>query len=180
MFELFAQAERTYSRSQGGLGIGLTLVRSSSSCTAAPSRRAAPARDQGSEFIVRLPLLQSPAVESPRRTEPAREHAIAAQRILVVDDNIDAAESLGAAAALPRRRRVDGARRPAALEAVRIHKPSAAVLDIGMPGMDGFELARRARAAPDGAELTLIALTGWGHEDDRRRSRKPPASITTS
>jgi CheY-like chemotaxis protein len=61
---------------------------------------------------------------------------------------------------------------PAALRCVRIHKPSAAVLDIGMPGMDGYEVARRTRADPDGAGLLLIALTGWGNEEDRRRSKE--------
>ncbi len=61
---------------------------------------------------------------------------------------------------------------PAALEALRTQKPAAALLDIGMPGMDGYELARRVRAAPDGADLTLIALTGWGNDEDRRRSRE--------
>jgi CheY-like chemotaxis protein len=61
---------------------------------------------------------------------------------------------------------------PSALEALRTEKPVAAVLDIGMPGMDGYEVARRVRAAPDGGDITLIALTGWGNDDDRRRSRE--------
>jgi CheY-like chemotaxis protein len=97
---------------------------------------------------------------------------IAGQRILVVDDNVDAAESLGALL------RCLGAEvftvhdGPAALEAMRTKKPSAAVLDIGMPGMDGYEVARRARAGPQGDDITLIALTGWGNDEDRRRSRE--------
>jgi CheY-like chemotaxis protein len=91
--------------------------------------------------------------------------------VLVVDDNIDAAESLGSLLRCLGAEVYTAHDGPSALEMVRTHKPAAAVLDIGMPGMDGFELAQRARAVPDGAELTLIALTGWGNEDDRRRSK---------
>jgi CheY-like chemotaxis protein len=125
---------------------------------------------QGSEIVVCLPLLQAdaaaPSVE-PKRT-PTR---IDGQRILVVDDNVDAAESLGALLRCLGAEVTTVHDGPAAIEALRTQKPGAAVLDIGMPGMDGYELARRVRAAPHGADVTLIALTGWGNEDDRRRSR---------
>ena len=170
-FEPFVQAERTYSRAQGGLGIGLTLARSIAVLHggAIEARRAGPG--QGSELTVLLPLLPTVAQASAAvQSRPATR--IAGQRILVVDDNVDAAESLsellrclGAQVSTVH----DG---PSALVALRTEKPSVAVLDIGMPGMDGYELARQARAQPDGGELTLIALTGWGNEEDRRRSRE--------
>jgi CheY-like chemotaxis protein len=126
---------------------------------------------QGSELIVRLPLLQGAApVEDIAPSRPATR--IAGQRILVVDDNVDAAESLGALLRCLGAEVVTVHDGPSALEALRAEKPSAAVLDIGMPGMDGYEVAKRARATPDGADLTLIALTGWGNDEDRRRSRE--------
>jgi len=171
VFEPFVQGERSYTRSQGGLGIGLTLARSIVVLHGGTIEARSAGLGQGSEFIVRLPLLQpvaqAPAVESRR---PATR--IAGQRILVVDDNVDAAESLGALL------RCLGAEvftvhdGPAALEALRTEEPCAAVLDIGMPGMDGYEVARRVRAGPRGEDIQLIALTGWGNDEDRRRSRE--------
>ena len=126
---------------------------------------------QGSEFPGRLPLLppvaEAAAVESSR---PATR--IAGQRILVVDDNVDAAESLGALLRCLGAEVVTVHDGPAALEALRTEELSAAVLDIGMPGMDGYEVARRVRAGPRGEHIQLIALTGWGNDEDRRRSRE--------
>ncbi len=171
VFELFMQAERTYNRSQGGLGIGLTLVRSIVALHGGTVEARSAGLGQGSEFVVRLPLLQVPAAAELPQQRSAPRAPIAGKRVLVVDDNVDAAESLGALLRCLGAEVLTAHDGPAALEMVRIYKPSAAVLDIGMPGMDGFELAQRARAAPDGAELTLIALTGWGNEDDRRRSK---------
>jgi PAS domain S-box-containing protein len=171
VFDPFVQGDRSYSRAQGGLGIGLTLARSIVALHDGSIEAHSGGLGQGSELIVRLPLRQTaapgPAVEPLR--PPTR---IAGQRILVVDDNVDAAESLGALLRCLGAEVTtvhDGA---AALEALRTHEPAAALLDIGMPGMDGYELARRVRAAPNGAELKLIALTGWGNDEDRRRSRE--------
>jgi PAS domain S-box-containing protein len=171
VFEPFVQAERTYNRSQGGLGIGLTLARSIVSLHGGTIEAYSAGPGQGSEFLVRLPLLQRAALEA--GAEPSKAATrISGQRILVVDDNIDAAESLSALLRCLGADVLTVHDGPAALECVRIHKPSAAVLDIGMPGMDGYEVARRTRAEPDGAQLLLIALTGWGNEEDRRRSRE--------
>jgi PAS domain S-box-containing protein len=171
VFDPFVQGERSYSRSQGGLGIGLTLVRSIVALHGGSIEARSAGLGQGSEFIVRLPLLPADAAGS--TVEPSRPASrIAGQRILVVDDNIDAAESLGALL------RCLGAEvmivhdGPAALEVLQTQKPATVVLDIGMPGMDGYELARRVRATPLGTDLTLIALTGWGNDEDRRRSRE--------
>lgn len=125
---------------------------------------------KGSEFAVRLP-----AIESARPRDGGKEgeqaETIATRRILVVDDNPDIADSLamllkqlGAEVAI-----ANGG--PSALETLPIFRPSVVLLDIGMPGMDGFEVARRIRQQPGGRDIVLIALTGWGQEQDRRQSR---------
>jgi PAS domain S-box-containing protein len=171
VFDPFVQGERSYSRSQGGLGIGLTLARSIVVLHGGSIEARSRGLGQGSELIVQLPLAQAVAADA--AVAPARPAMrVAGQRILVVDDNVDAAESLSAllrSLGAEVTTVYDG---PAALEAMRTAKPAAAVLDIGMPGMDGYEVARRARAAPEGEDITLIALTGWGNDEDRRRSRE--------
>jgi CheY-like chemotaxis protein len=171
IFEPFVQAERTYDRSQGGLGIGLTLVRSIVQLHGGSVEARSAGPGLGSEFTVRLPREQAvAATTSAEMAAPATR--LGGQRILVVDDNVDSAESLSELLRCLGADVLTAHDGPAALECVRTHKPSAAVLDIGMPGMDGYEVARRVRAGPDGAALTLIALTGWGNEEDRRRSRE--------
>jgi PAS domain S-box-containing protein len=171
VFDPFVQGERSYTRSQGGLGIGLTLARSIVALHGGSIEARSAGLGLGSEFTVRLPLLSSVAVDTPvALSRPLTR--IAGQRILVVDDNVDAAESLGALLRCLGAQVVTVHDGPSALEALRAEKPVAAVLDIGMPGMDGYEVARRVRAAPDGDDITLIALTGWGNDEDRRRSRE--------
>ncbi|HXS80024.1 MAG TPA: ATP-binding protein [Gammaproteobacteria bacterium] len=171
VFDPFVQGERSYSRSKGGLGIGLTLARSIVVLHGGTIEARSAGLGAGSEFVVRLPLpplsAVSPSIEARR---PATR--IAGQRILVVDDNIDAAESLGALLRCLGADVVTVHDGPAALEALRTERPSAAVLDIGMPGMDGYEVARRVRSGPRGNDIKLIALTGWGNDEDRRRSRE--------
>ena len=170
VFEMFVQADGTDRRAQTGLGIGLTLARRlvdmhGGSLTA---RSAGPGR--GSEFIVRLPLLrQDVTLES--AAAPAAPHVAGVPRVLVVDDNRDAADTLGAVLKmLGAEVRVthDG---QAALEAVASFKPAAVFLDLGMPGMDGHEVARRILADPKTPHPVLVALTGWGQENDRRATR---------
>jgi CheY-like chemotaxis protein len=171
VFDPFVQGERSYNRSKGGLGIGLTLARSIVVLHGGAIEARSAGLGQGSEFVVRLPL--PPAKAQSAASESSRPQTrIAGQRILVVDDNVDAAESLGALLRCLGAEVVTVHDGPAALEAMRTEKPSAAVLDIGMPGMDGYEVARRARAEPQGEDITLIALTGWGNDEDRRRSRE--------
>jgi len=171
VFDPFVQGERSYSRSKGGLGIGLTLARSIVLLHGGTIEARSAGLGQGSEFVVHLPL---PPPSAETRSIESRRPAtrIAGQRILVVDDNIDAAESLGALLRCLGADVVTVHDGPAALEALRTEKASAAVLDIGMPGMDGYEVARRVRSGPRGNDIKLIALTGWGNDEDRRRSRE--------
>ncbi|QGZ59360.1 PAS domain S-box protein [Paraburkholderia acidiphila] len=172
-FEMFAQAGRPAERSQGGLGIGLTMVRHLVNMHGGTVEAASAGPGKGSTFTVRLPLSQhtlADAHEPPTATARAAK-PLAGKRILVVDDNRDAADSLamvlsGEGAQV--RVVYDGA---AALGALEQSVPHAMVLDIGMPGMDGYEIARQIRQSPRYASLQVIALTGWGQHADRLRSR---------
>ena len=165
VFDLFSQVDAYDERVRGGLGIGLTLVRTIVQMHDGSVTARSPGAGQGSTFEVRLPLLRDTAVA---RGDPAPEArpSIAARRVLVVDDNRDAADALGfllgTHGALVRVA-YDG---PTALMAIRDFNPEVAVLDLGMPGMTGFELARHLRDAAR-SKLVLIALTGWGQPHDR-------------
>ncbi|WP_223962353.1 hybrid sensor histidine kinase/response regulator [Paraburkholderia sabiae] len=172
IFDLFTQAERTYSRAQGGLGIGLTLVRTLTEMHGGSVEARSEGPGKGSEFLVRLPIAQQQRVPNTtdQRTRPM--DCLAGRRILVVDDNADAADSLGMLLGMygaEVRIMRDG---PAALAALATYRPDVMLLDIGMPGMDGYEVARRTRENPEFARVTLIALSGWGQEEDRRLSRE--------
>ena len=170
VFDLFVQAERTYDRAQGGLGIGLTLVKNLVDLHGGAVEARSDGAGKGSEFVVRLPLAlgAAPDVEPPGREAPAPR--VPSQRVLVVDDNRDAAESLATLLRLfgaETRTAHDGV---TGLETFRAFSPAVAFLDLGLPGLDGCELARRIRREPGGAAALLVALTGWGQEEDRRRS----------
>ena len=170
VFDLFSQADRTYHRAQGGLGIGLTLVRTLVELHGGTVAAKSEGIGRGSEFMVRLPV----GVELASGIDGVPEEAdtvFAAHRFLVVDDSRDAAESLALllqSFGADVHTATDG---PAALDELDAYQPSVMLLDIGMPGMDGLEVARRARQRPDSRDLTVIALSGWGQDEDRRRSR---------
>jgi CheY-like chemotaxis protein len=171
IFDLFTQANRVYSRAQDGLGIGLTLVRTLVEMHGGSVEVQSEGHGKGSEFTVRLPLASGAALQ---HGEERNNHSpsLAKRRILVVDDHHDAAESLGmlleGMGAVVRTAH-DG---PAALDAISGWRPEIVLLDIGMPGMDGNEVARRARRRPECRDTTLIALTGWGQADDRQKSKE--------
>ncbi|HEV3427492.1 MAG TPA: ATP-binding protein [Paraburkholderia sp.] len=172
VFDLFTQGERSYSRGQGGLGVGLTLVRSLVELHGGGVEAISEGLGRGSEFIVRLPMALAARSGEPHEPSALPTQTLVGRKILIVDDNRDAADSLGVLLELfgAQVRIVrDG---PAALAMFDSWPPDAVLLDIGMPGMDGFEVAQRARAHPAGANVVLIALTGWGQEEHRRRSRE--------
>ncbi|MDQ9170382.1 PAS domain-containing protein [Oxalobacteraceae bacterium R-40] len=168
IFELFAQAERTSDRSQGGLGIGLALVRSLVELHDGSITCHSEGIGKGSSFTLHLPRLMA----QERPTSDRHEIRFTSDpekrlRILVVDDNEDAGNILGMyLEALGHEVIVErGSRR--ALERARIEKPEVCILDIGLPDIDGNELARRLRAQPHTAHSTLIAVTGYGQEQDK-------------
>ena len=167
VFDLFAQTTGGHDHSHGGLGIGLTLVRSLVELHGGSVEAHSEGPRRGSEFVVRLPLAAS-ATAAPE--SPAAGEGMPSRRVVVVDDNRDAADSLGVLLTLlglETRTAHDGR---AALEALDEFRPSVMLLDLGMPGMDGYELAQRVRQHPHGRHVTLVALTGWGLERDRKRS----------
>ncbi len=171
VFELFTQVDRSLDRSQGGLGIGLTLVRHLIEMHGGTVRAFSAGPDRGSEFVVRLPALAL------THRQPAADTAAAvaapdagSYRILVVDDNRDAAFTLGMLLRLDGfevRTAYDG---PAALQTVESFHPQAVLLDIGLPGMDGYAVARRLREMPALGRVLLIAVSGYNQEENRRRS----------
>jgi PAS domain S-box-containing protein len=171
VFDLFTQVDRHANRAQGGLGIGLALVKSLVEMHGGSVKAHSEGTGQGCEFVVCLPLSTARLPTDPLGTESVVADKPAARRILVVDDNRDAANSLGMllkCIGADVRIAYNG---PDALEAVATWKPAVVLLDIGMPGMDGYEVAQRIREEPQSEGMTLIALTGWGQEDDRRRAR---------
>jgi CheY-like chemotaxis protein len=169
VFEMFAQIDASASRSHGGLGIGLALARKLVEMHGGRVEAMSDGPGAGRTFTVRLPLGGSgKAAPDAARTAPV----LHARRVLVVDDNQDAADSLGMLLRfLGAEVRVEY-RGADALTAVAAWRPSIVLLDLGMPGMDGFEVARRLRADPQASGLKLIALTGWGQDHDRLRSRR--------
>ncbi|CAG1012489.1 two-component system, OmpR family, sensor histidine kinase VicK [Burkholderiaceae bacterium] len=175
VFDLFVQADRSLARSQGGLGIGLTLVRRLVALHGGSVSAHSEGLGHGSEFIVRLPAASAPPKR--RAATAASLHSTAAtgaarQRVLVVDDNVDAADSIVLilqAAGCDVKCAYDG---PSALLQAKAYQPDVVVLDIGLPGMSGYEVARQLREQAEFAKTPLVAVTGYGQADDRRRSRE--------
>jgi PAS domain S-box-containing protein len=170
MFEMFSRGHRETGRHQGGLGIGLALSRRLAQMHNGSLDASSDGPGRGSEFTVRLPLAApAPVGEAVPDTTASR---LAKTRVLVVDDNHDAGDSLGQVLdMLGAEVRVarDGAE---GIEAFAAHRPSVVLLDIGMPGLNGYDVAREIRTRFPEHPATLVALTGWGQEDDRRRARE--------
>jgi signal transduction histidine kinase/DNA-binding response OmpR family regulator len=165
VFDLFVQSERTLDRAQGGLGVGLSVVKRLiemhagrvSACSAGPGR--------GATIEIRLPL----AAEAEEPHHAAAAHEIVPRRVLVLDDNADAVDSLGMLLQLDGHEVLCTYNSREALEKVQGFRPDAVLLDIGLPEIDGYEVARRLRALPDLEGVRLIALTGYGQAEDRQR-----------
>ncbi len=169
VFDMFVQADARDSRAQTGLGIGLTLVRSLVAMHEGSVTAASAGPGRGSEFVVRLPLAGKEAKRAVAGASVPRKIP-GLPRVLVVDDNRDAATSLaGLLQVLGAEVRVanDGQE---ALDTLGAFHPAAVFLDLGMPGMDGYETARRMRARAEMRGAMIIALTGWGQDNDRRQS----------
>ncbi|HEY7914218.1 MAG TPA: ATP-binding protein [Blastocatellia bacterium] len=171
VFDLFSQADRSLDRSQGGLGIGLTLVRSLVEMHGGKVEASSDGPGHGSQFVVRLPALPEYAQEA--RFAPSSDGApvkSATCRILVVDDNVDSAESLVLLLRLYGHEVLMAHDGPETIEAARSFNPQIVLLDIGLPGMSGYEVAAALRAEHGATRLLLVALTGYGREEDRRRA----------
>jgi PAS domain S-box-containing protein len=168
VFELFTQAERTPDRSQGGLGLGLALVRSIMTLHGGSVTAKSEGPGKGSTFTLSLPLLtreQEAAGKAP--AGGAENHALRPLTILIVDDNADAAESLAALLRAQDHAVTIRYNALSALEEARTLRPDALILDIGLPDMDGYELSRRLHALPETADALYIALTGYGQAHDK-------------
>jgi signal transduction histidine kinase/CheY-like chemotaxis protein len=170
VFDMFTQVERSLDRSRGGLGIGLTLVKRLVEMHGGSVTAHSDGPDRGSTFTVRLPVVLGAAPRADRDAEPPV--AVSSLRLLVVDDNADAAASL---AMLLRLMGNDVRTAHDGLEAVALaeeFRPDVALLDIGLPRLNGYEAAREIRRRPWGGTMVLIAATGWGQEADRQRSKE--------
>jgi PAS domain S-box-containing protein len=174
LFEMFVQVDTSLERSRDGLGIGLTLVKTLVELHGGSIEARSDGPGHGSEFIVRLPATpvgsDAPTPEPPAPA-PAPAPGRATRRVLVVDDNVDAAESLAMVLTFDgheARQAHDGA---AAVAVAEQFRPDVVLLDIGLPVMNGYEACRRLRQQPWGQSMLLVALTGWGQEEDREQSR---------
>ncbi len=176
IFDMFTQLNHQTGRAQSGLGIGLALVRKLLEMHGGSVTAFSEGNGQGSEFLITLPVITNETNAANGRAAVALDSDAGAEavqvrrRILVADDNSDALESLATLLELSGHEVFSAANGALALESAERHLPEVALLDIGMPKLDGYEVARRIRAQPWGRRITLVALTGWGQESDRRRS----------
>jgi PAS domain S-box-containing protein len=169
VFEPFVQLERREAGGMAGIGIGLALARALVELHGGRISAESAGPGQGSRFVVTLPLAAAPEA---RELVVAPAARAVSRRFLVVDDNIDATDSQAALLRLLGHQVETAYSGAVALEKARAFRPEIVLLDLGMPGMDGFEVARRLRAMREGREVLLVAQTGWGQEEDRRRTRE--------
>lgn len=170
IFDMFAQVDASLERTQGGLGIGLTVAQQLARLHGGRIEARSAGERRGSTFTVRLPLMRTPEAEAGSAgpaTDPG-EHAKVPRRVLIADDNTDAAECLSVLLRMKGhevRTASDGLQ---AVEVTEQFHPDVALLDIAMPELNGYEAAARIRALPDGGRILLLALTGWGQDADRQ------------
>ncbi|CAN5226154.1 hypothetical protein BH10PLA2_BH10PLA2_18440 [soil metagenome] len=174
VFDMFTQVNGSLPGSQGGLGIGLTLVRNLVEMHGGVVEVKSDGVGMGSEFVVRLPLIEPGRLHAgPDECQPVKAtNKARAQRVLVVDDNVDAAESLARMLRLLGNEVHTAHDGPAALDLAVDFNPEVILLDIGLPGLDGLEVARRLRQVQGLQQCLLLAQTGWGQDEDRRRTRE--------
>jgi PAS domain S-box-containing protein len=174
IFEMFTQVDRSLDRAQGGLGIGLTLVWRLVEMHGGSVEAQSEGAGKGSEFIVRLPVARDAGLDNPDKgsEKECAGPSCRSRRVLVVDDNQDAANSLAMLLRMKGhdvRTAYDGLE---AVDAAAAYKPDVVLLDVGLPRLNGFDVARRIRQTETQRSIVLVALTGWGHEEDRRRSKE--------
>lgn len=173
VLEMFTQADRDKKRPQDGLGIGLALVKRLVELHGGSVVAKSDGEGRGAEFTIRLPLSRK---QLPVRTAAPKidrnKRIVSGQRILIVDDNQDAALSLGMLLRILGNEVETAQNGESALKELQTFRPSVVLMDIGMPDMNGYEVARRVRDLPQAKDVTLVALTGWGQEEDRRRSHE--------
>ena len=180
IFEMFAQGQRRFAHGSGGLGVGLALVQSLVGLHAGRVEATSAGPDQGSQFTIWLPLAreaddQGEAVPAQTTVAEAEPDSVVAKprrrlRILVVDDNQDQVRSMAMLLELEGHEVFVAYDGPNAMDAIIEHRPDLALVDLGLPGMSGYEVARRIRQRPELRGILLVAQTGWGQEEDRRRS----------
>jgi two-component system CheB/CheR fusion protein len=167
VFDLFVQSRRTLDRAEGGLGVGLTLVKSLVEMHGGSVSARSDGEGKGSDFVVRLPLTDGVVLESPRGRLDGKAALGHGGRIVIIEDNVDSREALCELLNLKGFECVsesDGAIGLALIERIR---PDVAIIDLGLPTLDGFEVARRLRGSADHRDTYLIALTGYGQNTDR-------------
>jgi PAS domain S-box-containing protein len=169
LFEIFYQVDSSLERAHGGLGIGLTLVERLLHLHGGSVSASSAGIGRGSEFVVRLPVLDGGAQAVQPTVGPPRA-APTGRRVVVADDNADSAESLALLLRMNGDEVFVAFDGQAALDLIEAHAPDVALLDIGMPRLNGYDVARRARALPAAEGMLLVALTGWGQAEDVRRS----------
>jgi two-component system CheB/CheR fusion protein len=169
VFEMFAQVDRSLERSQGGLGIGLALVKRLVEMHGGSVEAYSAGLGRGSEFVVRLPTL----IDKLQPEEPTAEQTpTTAHRILIVDDNRDAAMSLATLLTLTGNKMQTAHDGLEAVEAAALFRPDVVLLDLSLPKLNGYDACRRIRQQPWGKNMMLVALTGWGQDEDRRQSKE--------
>jgi CheY-like chemotaxis protein len=169
VFDLFVQAERPLDRADGGLGIGLTLVKALVTLHGGSITAASDGPGRGATFTVRLPSIVPPSND--RVAARAALAPVGPRRVLIVEDNADACEMLGTVLSSAGHEVREADTGAAALDAAATFRPDVGLIDIGLPGVDGYEVARRLRATDGGKGMLLVALTGYGQPEDRRRAR---------
>lgn len=169
IFDIFTQGERTLDRSQGGLGLGLTLVRRLVELHHGRVTAASEGLGRGATFTVVLPRIDPPAVAA--EPAPANPPSVRRLRILIVEDNADGRETLKTILTLHGHEVYEAADGLRGAELAISVRPDVALIDIGLPGIDGYEVARRVRASAQGRQMKLVAFTGYGQEEDMQRAK---------
>jgi PAS domain S-box-containing protein len=173
IFEMFSQVDHSLERAQGGLGIGLTLAKHLTEMHGGTIEASSEGAGKGCEFIVRLPQMDVSSVgQQPITASSASKAATGQCKILIVDDDEDTVTSMSMILRILGHDTYSAHDGEQAIEEARLHRPDIVLLDIGLPKMNGYEVARRIRQEPWGKEVKLVALTGWGQEGDKRRSKE--------